>query len=49
MLCLSYYCLCLLFCLEEEGLGEKGGVWGQRGRNDPNNVCAYEYTNKEKI
>jgi hypothetical protein len=27
------------------------GRWkgqGARGRNDPNNACAYEYTNKEK-
>jgi hypothetical protein len=56
MLCLSYYCLCLLF----NKIGEKGrtgcawkqGRWGERegmrGRNDPNNVCTYEYMNKEK-
>jgi hypothetical protein len=52
MLCLSYYCLCFLFnkirgarfCLEvrEWGDGREGG------RNDPNNVCTYEYMNKEK-
>jgi hypothetical protein len=27
-----------------------GGKWegpGSRGRNDPNNVCTYEYVNKE--
>jgi hypothetical protein len=49
MLCLSYYCLCLLF----NKIGEKGktgsagskGVRRERkavgvgGRNDPNNVC----------
>jgi hypothetical protein len=59
MLCLSYYCLCLLF----NKIGEKGrtgsawkrGGWkGEEGgreggvRNDPNNVCTYEYMNKEK-
>jgi hypothetical protein len=59
MLCLSYYCLCLLF----NTIGEKGrtgsvwkrGGWGQRGReywaggrNDPPYVCTYEYMKKEK-
>jgi hypothetical protein len=28
--------------------GGKGRVWGAEGRNDPNNVCTYEYMNKEK-
>jgi hypothetical protein len=34
--------------------GSKGGVAGRGmgqgagGRNDPNNVCTYEYINKEK-
>jgi hypothetical protein len=33
--------------------GSEGGGWeregvGDRGRNDPNNVCTYEYMNKEK-
>jgi hypothetical protein len=57
-LCLSYYCLYLLF----NKIGEKdrtgsawkkgGGGWG-RGhgagrRNDLNNLCTYEYMNKEK-
>jgi hypothetical protein len=57
-LCLSYYCLCLLFnkigekgrtgsAWEQGGCGEREGARG-RGRNDPNNVCAYEYMNKEK-
>jgi hypothetical protein len=32
------------FCLEESGVGR----WGKGGRNDPNNVCTYEYLNKEK-
>jgi hypothetical protein len=50
MLCLSYYCLCLLFnkiggegrigsAWKKEG-GEKEGV-GKGGRNGPNNVCTY--------
>jgi hypothetical protein len=33
------------------GSEEDGGVreWvGARGRNDPNNVCTYEYMNNEK-
>jgi hypothetical protein len=36
------------FCLEArgEGGGERG--YGSVGRNDPNNVCTYEYMNKEK-
>jgi hypothetical protein len=52
MLCLSYYCLFLLF----NGTGEKhrtGSAWkggggaekvgmGAGGRNDPNNVCTCE-------
>jgi NAD-dependent SIR2 family protein deacetylase len=59
MLCLSYYCLCLLFNKigENGGAGSawKSGWWGRRmreqgawGRNDPNNVCTYEYMNKEE-
>jgi hypothetical protein len=50
-LCLSYYCLCLLFNKLEKraehvllgsewGGGEEGD--GSRGRNGPNNVCTYE-------
>jgi hypothetical protein len=45
-LCLSYYCLCLLFNKigEEaeqvlpgsEGCGGRGRKWGGRGRNGPN-------------
>jgi hypothetical protein len=42
MLCLSYYCLCLLF----NKVGGKSKGWGERegagGRNDPNNVHTYE-------
>jgi hypothetical protein len=55
MLCLSYYCLCLLFNkIGEEG--RTGSAWkrgGKRegveagGRNDPNNVCTYEKMNKD--
>jgi hypothetical protein len=53
MLCLSSYYLCLLF----NKIGEKGrtgSVWErgrgeEGGRNDPNNVCTYEYMNKEKM
>jgi hypothetical protein len=33
------------FCLEARGVGLGGGACG---RGDPNNVCAYEYMNKEK-
>jgi hypothetical protein len=58
VLCLFYYCSCLLF----NKIGEKGrtrsswklGVGGEREgmgageRNGPNNVCTYEYVNKEK-
>jgi hypothetical protein len=58
MLCLSYYCLCLLF----NKIGKEGrtgsvwkpGMWGkmeEQGagvRNDPNNVCTYEYINRER-
>jgi hypothetical protein len=29
------------------GWGEREGV-GTGGRNDPNNVCTYEYMNKEE-
>jgi hypothetical protein len=29
------------------GVREEGGAGGG-GRNDPNNVCIYEYMNKEK-
>jgi hypothetical protein len=52
MLCLSYYCLCVLFNKTgEEGRtgsagsewsGERGRGMGSRGRSDPNNVCTYE-------
>jgi hypothetical protein len=56
-LCLSY-CLCLLSSTKLEkraeqilpgskGLGDEKGQ-GTEGRNDPNNVCSYEYVNKEK-
>jgi hypothetical protein len=57
MLFLCFHCLCLLFkkwrkgqnrfCLEVRGVGEEaeGRGWG---RNDPNNVCTYDYMNKEK-
>jgi hypothetical protein len=54
MLCLFYYCLCLLVNkIGEEG--RTGSAWKQRGRgkmeeegagtegrNGPNNVCTYE-------
>jgi hypothetical protein len=36
----------------EQVLPGSCGVEGRRrgrGRNDPNNVCTYEYMNKEKI
>jgi hypothetical protein len=57
-LCLPYYCLCLLFnkigkkgktvsAWKRGGWGEREGQEG-RGRNDPNNVCTYEYMNIEK-
>jgi hypothetical protein len=36
------------FCLEARGVGEKGKGRGPGGRNDPNNVCTYEYMNKKK-
>jgi hypothetical protein len=29
-------------------VGGRGKGWGCRGVNDPNNVCTYEYINKEK-
>jgi hypothetical protein len=56
-LCLSYYCLCLhqnwrkgqnRFCLEVRVVVGRGRRQGAVGRNDPNNVCTYEYMNKEK-
>jgi hypothetical protein len=31
-----------------EGVGGRGKKQGIRGRNDPNNVCPYEYMNKEE-
>jgi hypothetical protein len=34
------------FCLEARGMGESGV--GEGGNNDPNSVCTYEYTNKER-
>jgi hypothetical protein len=44
-LCLSYYCLCLLFNQTGEkgrtGSAWKRGEW-QKGRDGPNNVCTYE-------
>jgi hypothetical protein len=57
MLCLSYYCLCLLF--NKIGEGRIGSAWseggelewkgvGGGGRNGPNYVCTYEWMNKEK-
>jgi hypothetical protein len=36
------------FCLEERGVEGEGGGQRAGGRNDPNNVCTYEYMNKEK-
>jgi hypothetical protein len=30
------------------GVEGRGRGWGARGRNDPNNVCTYEYMSKEK-
>jgi hypothetical protein len=36
------------FCLEVRGVGERGREWEVGGKNDPNNVCTYEYMNKEK-
>jgi hypothetical protein len=57
-LCLSYYCLCLLFNkIEEEGRAGsawKRRVWGRGegrdlgagGRNGSNNICAYELKKK---
>jgi hypothetical protein len=32
------------FCLKVRGM--VGGVSGGGGRNEPNNVCTYEYMNK---
>jgi hypothetical protein len=31
-----------------KGVEGRGRGWGAVGRNDPNNVCTYEYINKEK-
>jgi hypothetical protein len=38
------------FCLEAREVRVRGrGRWGWGGgRNNPNNVCTYEYINKEK-
>jgi hypothetical protein len=43
------------FCLQLRGVGKRSGVVeegevgvGAGRRNDPNNVCTYEYMNKEK-
>jgi hypothetical protein len=33
---------------EGVGVGERLRGWEAGGRNDPNNVCTYEYVNKEK-
>jgi hypothetical protein len=35
-------------CLEVRGVGGRGKRWGAWGRDDSNNVCTYEYMNKEK-
>jgi hypothetical protein len=58
MLCLSYYCLCLLFNkIREKGrtgsAWKQGGVgrgkgWGAGERNAPNSVCTYEYMIRKK-
>jgi hypothetical protein len=58
MLCLSYYCLFLLFNGNGEksrtGSAWKGGGLGNRvgagagSRNDPNNVCICEKMNNKK-
>jgi hypothetical protein len=37
-----------MFCLEVRGVAGRGRGWGARVRIDPNNVCTYEYMNKEK-
>jgi hypothetical protein len=31
-----------------EGGGVRGREWGAGRRNDPNNICTYEYMNKEE-
>jgi hypothetical protein len=36
------------FCVEEKGVGGKWRVQQTGGRNDPNNICAFEYKNKKK-
>jgi hypothetical protein len=36
------------FCLKARGVGGKKRGRGAGRRNDPNNVCTYEYMNKEK-
>jgi hypothetical protein len=57
-LSLYYYCLCLLFNKIGEK-GRTGSAWkrggggkrvgaGGEGRNCTNNICTYEYMNKEK-
>jgi hypothetical protein len=58
MLCLSYYFLCLLFnkigekdrtgSAWKQGGGEEKEKVEDRRRNDPNDVCTYEYMNKDK-
>jgi hypothetical protein len=35
------------WCYRRFSQGETGGR-GAGGRNDPNNICTYEYMNKEK-
>jgi hypothetical protein len=58
MLCLSYYCLYLLFnkigekgrtgsACKQGGFGGEEGDGG-RGRTDPKSVCTCEYMNKDK-
>jgi hypothetical protein len=37
------------FYLEVKEVGDEGKDGGAWGRNDPNNVCTYDYMNKEKI
>jgi hypothetical protein len=35
-------------CLEARGVGRREREQGAGERNDPHNVCTYEYINKEK-
>jgi hypothetical protein len=36
------------FFLEVRGMGGRGRGWRAAGSDNPNNVCIYEYMNKEK-